>query len=61
MTDDYMLHNVLDKIKEIRGIGKFDDTKILTDANEKFPDDTTLKNIVVIITCVVKEDDKFYP
>ena len=28
MTDDYMLDNVLDKIKEIIGIEEFDDTKI---------------------------------
>ena len=28
MVDDYMLHKLLDNIKEMIGIGKFDDTKI---------------------------------
>ena len=61
MTDDYMLHNALDKIKEIGDIGKSDDTKILIDADNKLPDDITLKNVLMIIICVIKEDDQFYP
>ena len=43
MVDDYMLDKVLDKTKEIIGIKKCDDTKILTDADDKLPDDVTLK------------------
>ena len=61
MTDDYMLHNALDKIKEIGDIGKSDDTKILIDADNKLPDDITLKNVLIIIICAIKEDDQFYP
>ena len=43
MVDDYMLEKVLDKIKEIIGIEKFDDAKILIDTEDKLPDDITLK------------------
>ena len=41
MADDYMLDKVLVKTKEIIGIIKFDDTKILIDTD--VPDDITLK------------------
>ena len=34
MIDDYVLDKVLDKIKEILGIEKFDSTKILIDADD---------------------------
>ena len=56
-----MLDNVLDKIKEIIGIEKFDDTKILIDTDGKLPNDITLKNVVLLIACVIKDDDKFHP
>ena len=39
MVDDYMLDTVLDNIEEIIGIEKFDDTKILTEAADKLPND----------------------
>ena len=48
-----MLHKVLAKIQEIIGIAKFDNTKIL-------PDDITIKNVVIIIICIIKDDGKFY-
>ena len=35
MVLDYMLDKVSDKIKEIIDIEKFDDTKILIDADDK--------------------------
>ena len=38
-----MLDKVLSKIKEIIGIKNFDDIKILMDADDKLPDDITLK------------------
>ena len=41
VVDDHMLDKVLDEIKEIVGIEKFDDTNILTAL-----DDITLKNVV---------------
>ena len=39
MSDDYMLGRVLGKIKEIAGIEKFDDTKILIDIDDKLSAD----------------------
>ena len=61
MVDDYMLDKAFDKIKEIIGIEKFDDTKILTDTDDKLPDGITLKNAVILMTCVKKNNGKFYP
>ena len=56
MIYDYMLDKVLDKIKETIGIVKLDDTKILIDTNDKWPDYSTLKNVVILMTCVIKDD-----
>ena len=58
---DYTLNKALDKIKKIIGIKKFDDTKILTDKNDKLPNDITLKNVSILVTCVINDNDKFYP
>ena len=55
-----MLDGVLDKIKMIIGIAKFDDTKILIDANYKLAHEVTLKN-VILISFIIKDNDKFYP
>ena len=60
MADHSMIDIVLEKIKKIIDIEKFDDAKILIDTNDKLPDDITLKNIAIIITCVIKDDDKFH-
>ena len=60
MFDNYMLNIVLDKIEKITGIEKFDNTKILIDTDDKLPDDITLKNVVILITCVIKDNGKFY-
>ena len=57
----YMLHKVLNKIKIIVGIEKVDDNKILIKTDEKLPNDVSLKNVVILITRVIKDDDKFYP
>ena len=59
MVDDYMLDKVINKIKEIIGIKKFDRTKILVETENKLPDDITLKNVVILITCVIKDGDNF--
>ena len=56
-----MLNKVLDNIKEITGIKKFDDTKTLIYTNDKLSDDITLKHVVISMTCVTKEDVKLYP
>ena len=55
MFDDYTLDKVLDKIKEIMGIEKFYDTKILIDRDDKLPDDIFLKNVEMLRTCVIKD------
>ena len=39
-----ILNKVLHKIKKVIGIEKSDDTKILTDADDKLPNDITLLN-----------------
>ena len=60
MVDDYMLDKLLDKIKEIIGIPNLDNSKILIDTGDKFPYDLTLKKVVILKTCVIKDDNKFY-
>ena len=49
-----MLDKVLDKIKEIIGMKKFDNSKILIDTDDKSPDDNTFKIVVIFMTCVTK-------
>ena len=61
MNNDYILDGVLDKIKLIIAIEKFDDNKIVTKADKKFTDEITMKNVVILIACVIKDDDKCYP
>ena len=61
MVNDYVLHKLLDKIRETIVIVKFDDTKILIDRDDKLLDYITLKNVVILITCVINDDAKFYP
>ena len=46
--------------KKTIGIEKFDVTKILIDTNDKLHDDVTFKNMVISMTYVIKDDDKFY-
>ena len=61
--DDWrcILEKVLDRVKQIIGIEKYDNTKILLDTNDKFPEKITLKSVVVLKTCVIRYDDKFFP
>ena len=61
MVADYMRDKVLDKIKEIICTKKFDDTKILIDRDDKLPDVITLKNVMILMTCIIKDSCKFYP
>ena len=51
MVDDYMLDKVLDKIKDITGTETFDGTQLLTDTDDKRPNDNTLKNVMIIMAC----------
>ena len=57
---DNKLDKVLEKIKKM-DIEKFDDIKIQINADDKLPDDIALKNGVILIKCVIKDDDKFHP
>ena len=59
--NDRMLDKVLNKTKEKIDIEKFDTTKIVIDADNKLPHDITLKINVILMTCVTKDDGKFYP
>ena len=61
MVDNHILDKVSDKIKMIVAIEKFDDTKIFIETDDKLPDNVTLKNVAKLITCVIKDNDKFYP
>ena len=61
MVNDYMLDKILDKIKEIISIVKCDDTNILINTNDKLPGYITLKNVVILITCAIKDNVNFYP
>ena len=48
-------------IEEIIGIEKFDNTKVLSDTNDKSPDEITLKKVVILLAFVITNDGKFYP
>ena len=61
MVADYMLNKVLGKIKETLSVGKFDDTKTLIDPDDKLPNDIALRKAVILMTCVIKDGNKFYP
>ena len=62
MVDDcYMLDKLLDKVKQIVSTEKFDNTKILTDTDNKLLDDITSKNEVILATCVLKGNGIFHP
>ena len=57
MVDDYMLDKVLHKTKETE---KFDNSKIVIDTNDKSLDAVTLKSVVMLMTCVIKNGGEFY-
>ena len=42
MVNDYILDKVLNKIKEIIDVEKFDNANILIDTDDKLPDNFTL-------------------
>ena len=57
---DFVLDKVFEKIKEIIGIEKFDDTKTLIGTDDKLPDDITLKNVVILMKYAIKDGDQFF-
>ena len=60
INDYYLLNEVLDTIKEILGTEKFDSTKTLIDTDDELPENITLKSVVILMTCVIKNDSKLY-
>ena len=60
MVDDCMLDNVKAQAIII-GIEQFENTKILIDADVMLPVDITFKNVAILMSCVIEEDNKFYP
>ena len=60
MVDDYMLDKALDKIKGIIGIEKIDGTKILIETDDKLPNDISLKAVALLLTWLIKNENKFY-
>ena len=61
MVADANVDKVLDKIKEITGIEKIGNTKMLIEGDDILPDDITLKNVVTLIACIIKDVAKLYP
>ena len=61
IVDDNILGKVLHKIKMVIYIKKYDDTNVLIETDDKLPDDITLKNVVILIKCALKDGGKFYP
>ena len=55
-----MPDKLLDKIKDTIGNKKFDDTKILIETDDNFLDYIIMKNVAILITCAMKDLDKFY-
>ena len=55
-----MPDKVLDKIKEITDIEQFDNTTILIETDDKLPYDITLKNVTILLICIIKDENKFY-
>ena len=61
MVDDYIRDKELDKVKETKDVEKFDYATVLIDTDDNLPDDITFKNVGILITCNMKDDNKFYP
>lgn len=59
MIDDCMLEKELDKIKEIKGI-ELDNTKIWIDTDAELIDHINFEDVVILMTCVKKDDGEFY-
>ena len=58
MVDDYILMKVFHKIERIICIEHFHNTKILMGTDDKLPEDITVKIVVILVTCIIKDDDK---
>ena len=61
MLNSNILNKALDKVKKVTATEKLDDVKILIDTYDELPTDITLKNFMILITCITKDDGKFRP
>ena len=61
IVDDNILDKSLKTIKETIGIKQSCNIKILIDRDDKLPDNTTLKNAVILMKCGTKDGGKFCP
>ena len=51
-------HILLNRVKETTVIEEFDKTKVYED--EKLSDNITSKNVLILITCGIKDDSRYY-
>ena len=61
IVDGYMVYKVLNKIKEIISIEKFDDNKILINTDDKLSNNITLTRFMILMTCFLKDGNTFDP
>ena len=61
MADYYMVEKVLYKIKEVLDIEKFNGSIILINRNDRLSKDITLKRVAILMTCVIRNGNKFCP
>ena len=59
ILDDSILDQVSEKIKKV--IATEYDTKLLINTDDKLADENTLENVVILVTCIIKDDGKFNP
>ena len=60
MFDDHMVTEILNKIKNIRGIEKSNNTKILIDADDRLRDDIPFKKFVMLNKYIKINGSVFY-
>lgn len=60
MIDDNILNKVLGKNKKIIGNEKLENAKNLIETDDKCRCDFILKNVVILITCFIKNRDKSF-
>ena len=59
MVEDYIQHRALSRIKVIVSTLEFDNTEILVDTDDKLPDNIMHKNVLILMTCIIKDDGNF--
>ena len=59
IVDNHILDKILDQTERIV-TEKLDNISILIDTDDKLPNDITSKDDLILMTCVIKDGDKFY-